>query len=217
VVLSVVLFVLDLVAGAVTGWAWTVDWSPHEVVARSVATLGGQGLLMVLFIASGFALPRRWLNAAFTRLLGWAVPGLLVLAVASGIAVGRAQLPAGASGQRPAVFGPTVLLMSAVGAVLLGTAVAVHFGGRRRAVVEKEIMRAGTHTVGQVTDTYQTGSVNDVPRWRVVVRFVDSAGTTRWVTKRIITWEPPRTGQRVQVYYDPTRPDARRLIFVRYE
>ena len=63
VVLSVVLFVLDLVAGAVTGWAWTVDWSPHEVVARSVATLGGQGLLMVLFIASGFALPRRWLNA----------------------------------------------------------------------------------------------------------------------------------------------------------
>jgi hypothetical protein len=48
--------------------------------------------------------------------------------------------------------------------------------------------------------------VNNVPRWKVVVRFTDGSGATRWVTKHTTTWDPPSVNQQAAVYFDPSRP-----------
>jgi hypothetical protein len=66
-----------------------------------------------------------------------------------------------------------------------------------------------------VTDSSMTGSVNGVPRHRMVVRFVDAHGDTRWVTKRATTWGALREGEAVTVHYDPAEPGDQRRMVVR--
>ena len=78
------------------------------------------------------------------------------------------------------------------------------------------MLRSGQRALGQVTEVAQTGTVNNVPRWRIVVRFTDPWGATRWVTKHRTTWSPPAPDQQAVVYFNPSRPDDQRHMVVQW-
>jgi hypothetical protein len=163
-----------------------------------VGQLGG----VLAFIATAFALPLKYRNSANSAT--WLVMGLLFAGLPFGAGVGFAI-----SGMVR-----TALVLVAFAAVIAGFAVwrwrARLAGDDRHA----EVRRTGKAVDGVVTESTTNSTVNNVPRWRIVVRFVDSAGTTRWFTLHETTFSAPSVGQPVTVHFDPARPGDKRRIAV---
>jgi hypothetical protein len=206
-VIFAVLVFLASVAAAVTAGAIGAVPSQDEgshAVALFIGDAGAIGLL----IATGFALPFRWRTSDRAGLLLLGQGGLLLVAGSAGMAVARTSLPAPRS-----VMPPSVIAAAGLGVALMLAAPALRARSRRRAALRDEMIGSGRQATGLVTSVTQTGTVNQVPRWRVAVQFQDATGTTRWVTKHTTTWQPPVAGQQAAVYFDPVRPgDQRRIV-----
>jgi hypothetical protein len=69
-----------------------------------------------------------------------------------------------------------------------------------------------THTEGEVVELHQRVSTTNSGRvsrtWSPVIRYQDDTGRTHLVLESSSGSHPPAVGRRVQVAYDPTRPDA---------
>ena len=196
-VLAGAVYALTLLAAVACAWGWsfvaTLGDGDEFPVGRFLALALGQVGMIGGFVATVFALPRKWRTAAGLLFAG------LPLAAAAGFALGGM---------------PRTALGVALAAVVLAGLVLWH--RRSRLATEElhaEIRRAGRAAEGVVTESSTHGTVNNVPRWRVVVKFVDAAGTTRWFTTHRTTFTPPSVGQPAVVRYDPARPgDTRRIV-----
>jgi hypothetical protein len=148
------------------------------MAALVVGQFGAIGLL----VGTGFALPFPWRTSgrAGPLLLGQA--GVLLLAGCAGMAVARTSLP----GPEPVLL-PGMIVVAGLGAALVLAALLARHRSVSRAATRADVLGTRQQTTGLVTEATQTGTVNQVPRWRVVVRFTDASGATRWVTKHTST------------------------------
>lgn len=207
VIFAAVLFAASVAAAGAAGWGWigSTPLPGQGGNAHSVAMAVGQIGAFLLLLATGFAMPNRWRASSVAGPLMLGQAGLLLLAGTVGAAAGR---PSG-SGSVAAIAGT-----AALGGALVLTAALLRVRLVSRAAARENMVMTGQHVMGLVTERAQTAMVNNVPRWRVVVRFGDASGTTRWVTKHRTTWDPPQVGQAVDVYFEPSRPDRQRSIVV---
>jgi hypothetical protein len=209
VTVAAVIYSAAVAASVLAGWGlWNIS---RPVTAAQVSDgpfaevfIGMFGAI-VLLIATGFALPRRWRASSVAGPLMLALAGFELIAASVGMALARAS-----SRGSPLA----VIAIGGVGVALMLRAGLQRVRSVSRAAARDEMVRTGLHVAGLVTDREQTALVNNVPRWRVVVRFADASGTTRWVTKHSTTWSPPGVGQSVDVYLDPSRPDRQHDIVV---
>jgi hypothetical protein len=81
----------------------------------------------------------------------------------------------------------------------------------RRAKHLTELVASGERTVGVITEVHPTGlEVQGMHRLAVTVRFRDTVGTDRWVTKRALFefTDLPRVGDPAVVWFEATRPEC---------
>lgn len=207
---AIAVFAVSLAAAAVTGWGWGIFGVPaKDQGAHALALMAGQVSAIGLLVASGFALPVSWRRSDRAGPLLMAQAGVMLIAGAAGMAVALTAA-AGPGSSLPMV----PVIIGGLGAALVLAAVLMRAGSGRRAAARAEMIRAGRQAPGVVTQAAQTGMVNNVPRWRVVVRFTDEAGADRWVTKHTTTYRPPGVGRQAVVYYDPARPGDQRHMVV---
>jgi hypothetical protein len=205
-ILASALYLASLAAAAVAGWGWARVTGPASGgAAPTVAVMTGQFGALGMFLATSFALPVRWRGGATAGALMTAQAGTMLIAVGAGAAVALSALG------EPLV---APVALGALGVALVPAAVLIHIRSRRRAAARNEMIRTGQRAQGVVTEAVQTGSINNVPRWRVVVRFTDGSGASRLVTQRTTTWHPPSVDQRAVVHFDPSRPGDQRHMVV---
>lgn len=213
VAFAAIIYVAALAAAGLAGWGWSTVSSgsstagPDSQVSGGpfVAVFVGQGGAIALFIATGFALPHRWRASSFVGQLMFGLAGLELIAASVGVNIARTSSGGSARG---------VVVIAGLGMALMVGAALWRVRSVSRVANRNRMMRGRAHVAGLVTDVGQTGTINNIPHWRVVVRFNDASGETRWVTKRSTTWTPPDVGQQVDVYFDSTRKDDRSDIFV---
>ncbi|MFJ6571660.1 DUF3592 domain-containing protein [Streptomyces sp. NPDC091292] len=85
----------------------------------------------------------------------------------------------------------------------------------RRESRAREVMATGTRTQGVVTDVTETGAeIRHRPHIRIVVKFTDHEGVTRWVTKSGTVPRPriPRQGTPATVWFDRSTPSDESAI-----
>jgi hypothetical protein len=209
VIFAAMIYSAAVAASVLAGLGW---WNISRPVTAAQVSDGpfaevfiGMSGGIVLLIATGFALPPRWRASSVAGPLMLALAGVELIAAGVGMAVGRAF-----SRGSPLA----VIVIAGLGLALILRAALTRVRSVSRAAARDEMVRTGLHVAGLVADREQTAMVNNVPRWRVVVRFADASGTTRWVTKHSTTRSPPSVGQPVDVYFDPSRPDRQRDIVV---
>ncbi|RLV50721.1 hypothetical protein D9V37_01795 [Nocardioides mangrovicus] len=168
-----------------------------------VALFVGQFLSILLLVLSGFVLPYRWRTSSVLGPLLVGLVGADLVVAGLGYRIGGGSA---AGGLGIAIAGVLVL---AVGASTVWL--------KRRARARRDDVRAhGAAVAGLITEVSTSESVNNVPRWRIVVRFVDSAGDTRYWVDHRTTYSPPAQGQQVLVHYDPANPGDKRHIVADY-
>jgi hypothetical protein len=210
-ILAAVVFAASLAAAGVAGWGWGLAGASGSQAtgAHEAAIVIGQSGAIALSIATGFALPFRWRTSGVAGPLMLVQVGVMIVVACAGVAVARSSLPAPRS-----VLPPGLIAVAGLGIVMVLTAGLVHVGLVRRARAHSDTLRTGQQVLGVITDVTQTGLINDAPRWRVVTRFADTSGITRWVTTHTTTFDPPRAGQGATVHFDPARPGDNRHIVV---
>jgi len=213
VLLVVLLAVLALVAAIVAGWGWSLpnDASDQSLGPQALAIFLGMPGAILGLIATGFAMPSQWRRSPAAGPLLMGLSGLAALGAAAGYLAGA--LPTNPSGAAW-LFQPAFYGIPGIG--LLVAAPLTYVARRRRTVEQQGMLRSGQRAVGQVAEVSQTSMVNNVPRWRIVVRFTDPWGATRWVTKHQTTWDPPAPNQQAVVYFNPARPDDQRHMVVQW-
>lgn len=197
-----VIGVIALLAAALAAWGYSVNETGTGPGSESAAAGLGQPLAIVSFIGFLLAMPPRWRSGRTVSRIFSVSLCAMALAAAVGFAVAGALSLAGVAVALAIVMGSVITIRYLI--------------GRYRDDLRNAVLANGTTALGIVTECSVTATVNGVPRHRMVIRFTDTTGTTRWVTKRATTWDPLAEGEQVHVHYDPTAPSAqKRMVVVR--
>jgi len=206
-------FAASLAAATLAGWGWAMVALPaQDMGAHAAAVVLGQAGAIGLLVATSFALPTRWRTGSRIGPLITGQAGAMLIAVSAGLAVALAA-PAGSGPAR--VIAPGVI--GVLGVALLLTAALAHVRSGRRAAARDDMVRTGQQAPGLITEAAQTGMMNNVPRWRVVVRFTDSSGDRALGHQAHDDLEPAQrqpAGRRVLRPVPAGRPAAHRGVLV---
>lgn len=218
--LGIVLLVLAVPAAGASGWG--MDWldsTATEDAGHLLIAVCGELAAIALLIAGTFALPARVRMNLHPAILFLGATGVLLLASAVGMVVAWRQQPltrrdwlTGELVHRPSLLTPELTAGGGLALALL--AVLAYRVRRRRLRWHEEVMAHGATAEGVITEALNLGTLKHMPRWRLVVRFEDGEGTTRWVVTRARTWSPIEKGDRRIVHFDPKHPGDKRRIVV---
>jgi hypothetical protein len=220
---AVALWVVVFVAAFVTGWSnalylagseWThwagASWlTGTEGVPEAVARTAEASMIVIMWpvliagFVDGYARHRGGGGEAWALVpaFGWTLLGL-----------GTGSFLATLSG--PVSWALPATLTAAGILTLLIKPVSIRLRSRH-AGLQAWARSQGALAIATVTKV-EIETVNDVPRWKVTLKYDDQHGQSRWHRATLPTGEQvnPRLGDSYEVRYDPARPGRRSSIHV---
>lgn len=175
--------------------------------------IGLPAIIIGMLVHTGFA--RKYTG----RLLAYPLVGPLTLMLGGGAIggwLGWFGWPA-PSGSRPGGLWwllPAGLTVLAVLSLIAGARGRIRTRAGQRTLAG--VLTTGRITAGEITAIPEIGPESGGLLGEMVVRFVDDAGTERWV-QRLGQWkrhELPKTGDTVAVLFDPTAPGDTKRIWI---